>query len=306
VDLGLKIQYLTLDVISDVGFGETFGHLRTDSDVNANVEAGEIGLIINSLGMALGLTAFLQIPLVWNGLGPSEKDKAGLGKLVSNARAIIESRLKQDTTNRSDMIASFVRHGLNKEELITETCLQILAGSDTTAAALKGITLYLFSNPRVYNKLKAEIAASIKDGGAPPSPAVISDAEARKLPYLQAVIKEGIRIHPPVTDEVPKRVPDEGDTIIVDGKPIFLPGGTYIGHAPLAISRRKEVFGEDVDEFRPERWLLEEDDQKLALMNRSNDIIFGHGKYQCLGKPIALMEINKTIFEVGTSKQLKS
>jgi hypothetical protein len=48
----------------------------------------------------------------------------------------------------------------------------------------------------------------------------------------------------------------------------------------------------------PERWLLEKDEKKMSEMNRTHELIFGYGKYQCLGKPIALMEISKVVFEV--------
>jgi cytochrome P450 len=155
--------------------------------------------------------------------------------------------------------------------------------------------LYLLSHPRVYSKLQSEVDTAVRDGRAPD---VIPDAEVRKLQYLQAVIKEGLRIHPPVADQVPKIVPEGGDTVVIDGKPVFLPGGTNISYAAWPLHLGKEVFGEDADEFRPERWLLEKDEKKLAVMNRTHELIFGYGKYQCLGRPVALMEIGKTVFEL--------
>jgi len=162
------------------------------------------------------------------------------------------------------------------------------------------------THPRVYSKLQAELDAAERDGIAPPSPDIIPDTAVRKLPYLQAVVKEGIRIHPPVTDQMPKRVPKGGDTVVVDGVPVFLPGGTNIGYAAWPLHTRKDIFGPDAQEFRPERWLLEEDTARLALMNRTHELIFGYGKYQCLGKPVALMEIGKTVFEVRTLWEFSS
>ena len=128
---------------------------------------------------------------------------------------------------------------------------------------------------------------------------MISDAETRKLLYLQVVMKEGMRVHPPVMTMIAKRVPDGGDTVVVNGKVVRLPGGANISQATLALQHNKEAFGEDVAEFRPEKWLLETDANKLAEMNRANELIFGYGRYQCLGKSIAMMEIAKTIFEVS-------
>jgi hypothetical protein len=71
---------------------------------------------------------------------------------------------------------------------------QILAGSDTTAAAIRVILLYVMSHPRVYAKLQAEIDEAVRNRTAPASPGVISDAEVRCLPYLGAVVREGMRV----------------------------------------------------------------------------------------------------------------
>ena len=60
--------------------------------------------------------------------------------------------------------------------------------------------------------------------------------------------------------------------------------------------RDKALYGDDAQSFRPERW-FEKDAEKLAAMTRTNDLIFGDGKWQCLGKPVAMMELPKIIFE---------
>lgn len=245
-----------------------------------------------TVGLALGITWILQLPLVARILGPSENDVVGFGRMIANARSLIRKRLERETDNRSDMLASFVRSGLDAEELLSETVLQIIAGSDTSASALRGIMLYLLSNPRVYAKLRKEIDAKPRYEG------VIPDSEVRKLPYLQAVLKEGMRMHPPITDSVPKRVPDGGDTVVVDGKSVFLPGGTLISYAAWPLHRSKTIFGDDAGVFRPERWLVEKNEKRMFEMNRTHELIFGYGKYQCLGKPVALMEIGKAVFEV--------
>lgn len=123
---------------------------------------------------------------------------------------------------------------------------------------------------------------------------VVADAEAHSMPYLQAVIKEGLRIHPPVVGLQFKDVPRGGDT--VNG--VFLPEGTKIGWCGWGIVRRPEIFGDDADEFRPERW-LESPPDRLREMESALELVFGFGRWQCLGKSIALMELNKVLVEVS-------
>lgn len=62
-----------------------------------------------------------------------------------------------------------------------------MAGSDTTATAMRATMLHLLMNPRVVAKMRAEVARHAVS-------IPITDAEARRLPYLQAIIKEGLRI----------------------------------------------------------------------------------------------------------------
>jgi cytochrome P450 len=96
-----------------------------------------------------------------------------------------------------------------------------MAGSDTTATAMRAAFLYLLTSSATLAKLKAEIDSGI-DNGLISSP--IRDSEARKLPYLQACIKEALRMWPPVPGMLSKLVPPEGDTI----NGMFIPGGTAI------------------------------------------------------------------------------
>jgi cytochrome P450 len=113
------------------------------------------------------------------------------------------------------------------------------------------------------------------------------------------VIKEGIRIWPPISTLQPKRVPVGGDT--VDGT--LLPAGTNIGVAVIAIQRSKQIFGDDAEEFRPERWLeIGEGEMEMARERRmlnTVDLIFSSGKWTCPGKSVAMIELNKVFVEVS-------
>jgi cytochrome P450 len=194
------------------------------------------------------------------------------------------------------MTASFIAHGLSETDLVAESLLQILAGADTTATAIRATVLHIITHPFVYVALQAEIDQCVREGRI--SSQVIKESEAHLMPYLQAVIKEGLRIWPPATGQVGKVVPAQGDEVEVDGRKVFIPGGTTIGYCAWGIHRNKEVFGEDAEVFRPERWLIG-DEERLKRMQKTLDLVFGYGKYQCLGKPVAMLELNKVFFEVS-------
>ncbi|KAH9865978.1 hypothetical protein J1614_008542 [Plenodomus biglobosus] len=300
VDIGRKLQYFTLDVISTVGFGEPFGDLEADADLHDVIKATKVGMTLITIFGAFGLVPYLQWPLIARLLAPSETDKTGMGRMMHIARNIIDGRLRKPLEGRSDMLASFMRHGLSKDDLLTESLLQIIAGSDTTATALRCILLYVVTHPQVYHRLQEEVDTEIASNGVDTKSGIISDARLKTLPYLQAVVREGLRVHPPVTDVVPKQVPKGGDKFTVDGKEYFFPEGTDISYSVWSVHHDTVMFGEDAEFFRPERWLLDEesDKERLVAMRRTTDMIFGYGKYQCLGKPVAWMEITKVLFEV--------
>jgi cytochrome P450 len=73
MDLGKKIQYFTLDVISTVGFGHPFGDLKADADLNDYIKSDEEGLSILKVCLALGLIPIMQWPPIARLLGPGPK-----------------------------------------------------------------------------------------------------------------------------------------------------------------------------------------------------------------------------------------
>ncbi len=167
-----------------------------------------------------------------------------------------------------------------------------IAGSDSTATAIRMTMLCLLSTPTAMAALQREIDEGVA-AGAISSP--IRDEEARKLPYLQAVIREGIRLFPPSTGFNYKEVPRGGATI----HGLHLPAGTQVGINIQAMTRSTATFGADAEVFLPERWIeAEKDEEHFKEMASTVDLVFGHGKYQCLGKTIAAMELNKILVEV--------
>ncbi|KAK4122065.1 cytochrome P450 [Parathielavia appendiculata] len=297
MDLSKKIQYFTMDVISTLGMGRPgFGMLRADADIDNYIRSSEEGMRIANTFSALRLSWIAQAPVIGKLVCPQSTDVKGFGAMMGACFRAVDERLRDaDHDKRRDMLASFIRHKLVGDELKSEVLETLIAGSDTTAGALRATMLYVMANKRVYVKLQEEIDRAVREGRVS-GEGVISYSTAKQLPYLQAVIKEGLRVFPPVRNIVPKDVPVGGDTVLVEGKPVFLPGGVDIGFSALAMHRDKKVYGEDADSFRPERW-FDANQGKLAAMMKVHELSFGHGRWQCLGRNVAQMELNKAIFE---------
>jgi cytochrome P450 len=168
---------------------------------------------------------------------------------------------------------------------------QSMAGADSTATAVRCIFLHITTNPLIYLRLRNEIL-SAEASGLISSP-VITNAEAINLPYLQACIKEGLRIWPPLTGLMTKKAPPEGDTF----NGVFIPGGTDIAYSAWGTHHNTKTFGADAEVYRPERW-LEKTGETLARMERSVECVFGSGRYGCLGKQVAFIELNKVFAQV--------
>jgi cytochrome P450 len=106
----------------------------------------------------------------------------------------------------------------------------------------------LREHPQTLDRLLKELDAAKEAGELSP---IVTWKEARKLPYLEACVHETGRIHPPFGLNLERIVPPGGLTIC--GK--FIPEGTIVGMNGWVVHRDTEVFGEDAEQWRPERWL---------------------------------------------------
>lgn len=136
-----------------------------------------------------------------------------------------------------------------------------MAGSDTTAISLRAIFYFLIKNPSCYKKQMDEIEQADKAGLLSQH---VTYEESQRLPYLQAVMKEALRMHPGIGFPLERFVPAGGTTVCG----IELPEGTIVGVNPHVIHRNKEAFGDNADDFKPERW-MEADPEQLKIMERS-------------------------------------
>lgn len=295
LDLAEKTQYFTLDSLTDIAFGAPFGFLTKDTDLYEYNKSSTEFFPVMELGTNIPfIHSILSSRLVQSLAGPKPEDKKGLGAIVGVAQKIVAERFNPNAEKSGrdrDMLDAFIKHGLSQLEAESESMLQILAGSDSTATSIRMTFLLLLTNPRVYSKLQAEVDKAIADGKV--TFPVIQNAEALQLPYLQAVIKEGLRLWQPLNGIVTKDSPKEGVT--VNG--VYIPPNTQVCLSQHSMMRRKDLFGPDPDIFRPERW-LDSDTERVKEQERIWELSFSTGRFTCLGKGIALMELNKVFVEV--------
>ena len=295
IDLARLSQYFTLDVLSQLAFGEKFGYMDANTDLyDYNKTSANflpmLEWITNHPSIRWVLTSAPMQALA----APKGTDAIGQGKIIGIAQKAVAERYGPDAKAKLDMLGHFVNKGLTQEQAEVESHLQIMAGSDSTSTALRITFMLLLGNPIAYAKLNAEINSAVGKGKI--SYPVITSAEAQRMLYLQAVIWEGLRLWPPLFGLQAKMSPPGGET--VNGT--FFPGGTEIAICGQSVGRKKAVFGPDADIFRPERW-IEADAQTADKYMKSAEILFGAGRFVCLGKAIAMMELGKAIVEVCPS-----
>lgn len=245
------------------------------------------------------LWLYRHIPTVITALlARKDTEKFGLGVISKIARDIVAEKyaLASDTAEKaqrqkSDMLGHLIAQGLTQKEAQAESHLQILAGSDSTATTIKMMMLHTVTNPSVYQTLRTEINTDVAAGKIS---GLIKDSEARQLSYLQAVIWEELRICPPLPGLGTKVAPPQGENF----RGYTFPEGVEVGFCPESFTRSRETFCEESHISRFER-RLEADETTYAKHMSVAELIFGSGRFGCLGKSIAMLELNKVFVEVS-------
>ncbi|RAH57319.1 n-alkane-inducible cytochrome P450 [Aspergillus piperis CBS 112811] len=176
-------------------------------------------------------------------------------------------------------------------KVLRDQCLNILlAGRDTTACCLTWTIRLLVQHPHVFFKLRAEISDTVGVGLRSPTPTI---TQFKSLQYLSLVIKEVLRLYPSVP--VNSRAATKTTTLPTGGgptgtAPILVQKGEAVGYCVYAMHRRRDIYGADADEFRPERW------ENDALKDVGWGYLpFNGGPRVCLGQEFALLEVGYTI-----------
>jgi cytochrome P450 len=172
--------------------------------------------------------------------------------------------------------------------------LLIQAGADTTGTALGSTLRFMLLDEKILQRVHEEIHAA-DEAGHLTTPIQFEETRQR-LPFFVACIKESLRLNPPATNLFARIAPAGGK--VIDGH--FIPAGTEITSQSYVVQRNKELYGEDAELFRPERWL---ESEKRSFELEAAQFTFGMGPRVCLGKDIAIMELYKLLPEVSRRNQ---
>lgn len=202
--------------------------------------------------------------------------KAQLADLMR--QEIRELRASGDTT-RTDLLATLSRSTyddgtpLPEERVISESMGMLVGGHETSAATGAWFMLWLLKRPDVLQKMRDEVLQCIAQEGK------FDPLKIIELPYLNACLNESQRLTPSAVGTMRH--------LIVDCKigSITLPAGTNVLAGAYLIQRRKDIWGEDAEEFRPERWL------EGAKPGPFEFFPFGGGRRACIGSNQARQQL---------------
>lgn len=246
-------------------------------------------------------------------------DKAGFKPLAfpitKFAKARMSERLSEmqnqvdkvppgaSTPGRGDLLSMFLKAQSQRPEFMTDQRVLTMAvsmafaGSETTAISLAAVFYYLAQNPSCYKKLQTELDEAVQAGKiGQGETGLVTWAESQTLPYLDAVIKESMRVHPAAGLPLERITPPNG--IEICGK--HIPGGTIVGCSAWVIHKHEPTFvpatnpsAYPIDSFVPERWLDASQEQRKEM--EGTMFQFGAGSRTCIGKNISLLEIYKLV-----------
>jgi cytochrome P450 len=244
IDLDKFFTFTTSDVIGEVIFSKPFGFLRDGRDIdNTIANAHPQAAYVSVAGFFRWFhVLFLSNPLItWLGVTP-------WGHLINTAMSAIKERQANPDAG-FDALAHWLHMleqnpgRMQEHEVQSAAFNAIAAGNETVAAALQAFVYYMIRHPNAWQRARDEVDATGIEGLA-------SFADAQKLPFLQACIKEALRIFGPASMGLPRVVPKGGLTI----HDRTLPEGTIVSVNIWVIHYSKEIWGHDAREFKPDRW----------------------------------------------------
>ena len=293
VDLQPLFSHLALDSSTDFLFGEPVGSLSPHSistHAKSFLEAYDYGQMV--VGKRLHLPKYLP---KWNILTRDKKfwDSCNIAHqfvdgYIAQGRRICEQSKKGNMAPERYILAhEMIKETIDHNDIRNQLLNIFLPAHEATGVALTNIFFNLARNPSCYAKLRQEIL----DTG---EQAAWTFERLKSLKYLQFVINETFRLNPAIgsNNRIALR-----DTILPTGggssgtAPIYVKKGDMVTMSFYALHRRQDLFGDDANVFRPERW-------KTLRPVPWSYLTFGGGPRVCPGQQLALTEIGYTIVKI--------
>ncbi|KAK6940710.1 Cytochrome P450 [Dillenia turbinata] len=226
-------------------------------------------------------------------IGSEKRLRIAVSEVRDFAKQVIRAK-KKELQSRScldsvDLLSRFLNLGHSDEEFVADVVISfILAGRDTTSAALSWFFWLLSKNPEVENKILNEITEE-KQGKTKNS---VYD-EVKDMVYTHASLCESMRLYPPVPVDTKEAAIDD---VWPDGT--VVKKGNWVAYHPYAMGRLEKLWGTDWAEFKPERWLQRDSvSQKWSFEGR--DVytypVFQAGPRVCLGKEMAFLQMKRVV-----------
>ncbi|KAI9987890.1 hypothetical protein PInf_024145 [Phytophthora infestans] len=276
LDLFKLFNRFTIEAFAEIGFGVHMGCLDSDKEHPFQ----------KSFDRAQRALRFR-----FTRPGQLRRDIEVIDKTVMDIVEKALSHGKDEEKKGTDIVSLFLdktpkSHQFDPNYLRNIVVNFLIAGRDTTAQALSWFFVNLSKEPRVEAAIRKEIEdklSTLKAGGVP------AMQDVSELVYLEAALKETLRLHPSVPFE-PKQARE--DTTLSDGT--FVPAGSAIGLATYSMGRMTQVWGPDAEEFKPERW-IDSTSGKVIAVSAYKFASFNAGPRVCLGMNLAMLEMKLVI-----------
>ncbi|KAJ9114037.1 hypothetical protein QFC22_005857 [Naganishia vaughanmartiniae] len=180
--------------------------------------------------------------------------------------------------------------GLTPENIRYQLVTFLIAGHETTSGMLSFLFYWLLKTPRAYQAIRSEVDAVC---GSEP----VKVEHLQKLKYIDASLKEALRLHATAPGWTVAPIKDElllgGKYMVKQGQPMMV--------VLDSLHRDPAVWGEDAEEFRPERML----DGKFEALPPDSWKPFGNGVRACIGRPFAWQEALMVVAKIKTTLTIK-
>ncbi|KAK2993395.1 hypothetical protein RJ640_012636 [Escallonia rubra] len=284
LDVQDVLERFAFDNICKVAFNVDPGCLSGDATTGSEfMQAFEEATTLSSDRFMYAFTFLYRIKKIFN-YGSEKRLQKSISIVHEFADKIIRSRMEERAENRDeDLLSRFIGNSDNSAEFLRDIVISfILAGRDTTSAALTWFFWLLSSRPDVQQRIRQELE-TIRASNGKNVGETFSFDELREMHYLHAAISESLRLYPPIP--VDTRSCLEDDTM-PDGT--FVRKGWLVTYHSYAMGRMEAIWGKDCREFRPERWL------ENGMVKQESPFrfpVFHAGLRTCLGKDMAYIQM---------------